>query len=385
MVFPCLGAAEPRAATKDGNSMDFRRSGSAEERRRRVLRDEITGQAEEPAEGTPVPTSSKRSKRRYSDGALAENQPRVTDFLPQRGFSLLVWGLGLLTAIAALETIHISFGVRGWFETEPRLSAFNHARPGSLGQWLAGGMLAMAAALGLVTFRLRAHRIDDFRGKYRLWLVAIGALLLASIDVTTGVHHACSAAVETLAKGPFLGMREGWWMALYGGFFGIIGIRLAIEIRASRPALTFLFLSSAFFVVAGMLTAGIVSFKEPLEYSVALSTTWLVAVWGVLMSTASFARHVFLDAQGLLPIETGKTKKKSRRVKPKSTSSSDEEESEEAAEPPKKQEAAAATSKTPAVSATKDDDEEEEDGDSRLSKSERKRLKKMQQFTRRAA
>lgn len=366
--------------------MDFRRSGSAEERRRRVLRDEITGQGEEVAEPAAVPTPSKRSKRRYSDGALAENQPRVTDFLPQRAYTLLVWGLGLLTFIAALETAHIYCGTRGWFESEPRLAAFNLAKPGSVGQWFAGGMLALAAALGSLTFRLRAHRIDDFRGKYRLWIVAIAALLLASVDVSSGLHHAFSAAAEVLAKGPFLGLADGWWMAIYAGCFGAMGIRMAIEMRASRGALQFLFLSTAGFIYAGMQLLGMIKFADSFESSVVLSTTWLIAVWAVLMATAAFARHVYLDAQGLLPIEGAKSKKKSRKSKSAKSDDAVEDEGGESSKEPAKKDAAANGGKPVAAESKKTEDEDDdEEGDSKLSKSERKRLKKMQSFMKRAA
>ncbi len=370
--------------------MEFRRSGSADERRRRVMRDEITGQGEEGAEApATVPLTTKRpSKRRYSSGALAENQPRITDFVPQRGFTLLLWGLGLLTAIAGLQAAFISLGTNGWLVREPRLEVFDLARPGNIGQWLAGGMFALTAMHAFVIYRLRAHRVDDFRGRYRLWGLALAAAVLASIDVTTGMHHACGATTEILAGRTFLGMRDGWWLVIYALVFGSLGIRMGIEVRASRGALVLLASSPLFFGIAALLTTGIVTRADALERTVIYSTAWLLGVWSVVMGTATFARHVYLDAQGLLPVETGTKRRKKKSRSAKASSDSDEEAEDTDEETIHKEAAARANSgKTAAAATSRDEDEDEDDagGDRSLSKSERKRLKKMQQTTRRAA
>jgi hypothetical protein len=151
--------------------MEFRRSGASDERRRRVLRDEITGGQDE--EAASIPISSKRDRaRRYTDGALAESQPRVTDFLPQRGFSALVVGLLLLTAVAAVITAHIAVTTSGLLAKEPRLAMFDLNGRGNIGQWFASLLFGGLALLSLVIYNLRMHRVDDFRGRYRVWLVA---------------------------------------------------------------------------------------------------------------------------------------------------------------------------------------------------------------------
>src|SRR3569623_359665 len=86
--------------------MDFRRSGQLDERRRRVLMDEI---ASPPAadQAQAINGSAKGPGRAYHAAVLSERQPKVTDLLPVRPLWLVVVLLLGLTGIATIEAIHV--------------------------------------------------------------------------------------------------------------------------------------------------------------------------------------------------------------------------------------------------------------------------------------
>ena len=52
---------------------------------------------------------------------------------------------------------------------------------GSLASWFASTLLMWTAAGAVLTFLIRRHRTDDYRGSYYVWLWATIALVLASI------------------------------------------------------------------------------------------------------------------------------------------------------------------------------------------------------------
>src|SRR5436305_8774563 len=86
--------------------MDFRRSGPLDERRRRVLMDEIASPAD--ADNPEAASTSARGPvRAYHEAVLSQRQPKVTDLLPVRPLwviALLMFGLA---GIAAVEAIHV--------------------------------------------------------------------------------------------------------------------------------------------------------------------------------------------------------------------------------------------------------------------------------------
>src|SRR5262245_42705924 len=82
-----------------------------DDRRRRLLNEEILGAAAHDAEGdedalveTPARSTSRRHAR-YAKAADMSNQPRVTDLIPQRKttiFLLVMLGLGIIAGLEAL-------------------------------------------------------------------------------------------------------------------------------------------------------------------------------------------------------------------------------------------------------------------------------------------
>ena len=93
------------------------RSGRVDSRRRRVLLDD----AQQNEETVHRPRSRRRPQeavvaRRYSLHAEAQRQPRVTDLIPTRWWTLIVLSLTLLTLAVAVHTLHLFTLVYGRIE-----------------------------------------------------------------------------------------------------------------------------------------------------------------------------------------------------------------------------------------------------------------------------
>jgi hypothetical protein len=388
--------------------MDFRRSGQLDERRRRVLRDELAQPADsETDDAAPSGgASAKGPVRAYSPAVLDERQPRITDLLPVRPLWTAIAILLAVTAVAAIECAHI------YSRTTPvvggeHLAAADAAERGSIAAWFSSLTLAAGALLALVAFNIRRHRVDDYRGKYRVWLWTAAALAWGSLDAATGLHSALGLilarlAVQTAGDATALAATTTIsWLALYGLLFGTLAIRLAIEVWSSVPALTALAIAALAYFLSGMATLDMLPASGPLVASVVQSLILLIAPVALVSAVALFARHVYLDATGRLKVHIDPDKKKQTKkpraklkvLKAEKSSSDDSAIAASAAKPaaassaPVKFQASppsgplagklAAAKAASTTNDEEDDDAEDGDDNSHLSRAERRRLKKL--------
>lgn len=401
--------------------MDFRRSGQLDERRRRVLMDEnaMPGSDTEKAQ----PTTAKGPVRAYHESVLSDRQRRVSELIPLRPFKVVATILLLITAVAAIEALYIfTVPLAGHQAGEHPFAALDLAARGNVGSWFSSLLFAAGALAVLGLLSIRAHRVDDYRGRYRVWWWVAAALLWASVDTATSLHDALGQGIQLLAGDQMPGGRTLLWIGLYGLVFGTLATRAAFEIWSSSLAVVGTSLAALlYFACIALQLEMTPMLGDVVLTTVVQSSLTLLAHVTLVSSVLLYARHVHLDAQGrLLVAADGATKaKKKTKSKAKLAVVSEDEEKETKAdkktavaakdakdkkEPEKKEAAAPAAAAKPAAAtglkfgsaaaptasasigkstaaamSSQDDDEEDEDEDEddSLSKSERRRLKKL--------
>src|SRR5262245_36877797 len=153
------------------------------DRRRRVLKEEVLSASG--ARGTLrtiAQSTAPDNSPRYSDAASVENHPQVTDFVPRRYSTiamLVLFGATLTAASAAAHHFLFPNAIANGFCSA---AAFDLASPGNLASWMAAIVLFVASAFCAITYSLRRHRIDDIRGRYRVWRMAALACLALSAN-----------------------------------------------------------------------------------------------------------------------------------------------------------------------------------------------------------
>lgn len=367
----------------------------------------------------PGSGSAKGPVRAYGPAVLDQHQPRLTELLPTRPLWAAAAILLALTAVAAIECIHIHVRTLPALAGDPHLAALDVAHRGGLDDWFSTLLLAGGAILALQTWSIRRHRVDDYRGRYRLWLWTAAALAWASLDAGTSIHNAlglgiASLAGQTLQNGTTSAASTISWLALYGIIFGTLAIRLAIEVWQSLPALSAVGIAVLAYLLCGMATLDMLPQHGPLVDSVVRTTLVLLAHVSIVSAIGLFARHVCLDATGRLKVhidpdknrKPAKSKPKAKlkvvskddsQIKKSQTTEKTESRPAVAAEksassggplrfamgssssqPPK---AAAGISKASASAPSYDDEDDDDaddgDGDEKLSRAERRRLKKL--------
>lgn len=367
------------------------------DRRRRVLKDEVLAASNHHAALRAVSEASLAADApRYSDAAGVENHPQVTDFVPRRYrtiVTLLLIGLGTTGGLAALDYFSSTIGQACCVRS---VAALEMTAPGSLASWACAVVLLLASAICLLIYSIRRHRIDDFRGRYRVWFLASIACLTMSANSVTGLHEVV-ADLLTHVTG-WSALREGaaWWLLVPGLPIAWVMLRSLYDTRECRFGAALLGVGLTSYAAALCVFLGLCPITDSHLASLTAGTALMAGHWLVLASVVSYARFVVLDAQGLIAVPRRVTAKKTEKAAAKSTAARPMTDLPATKSKPSVLTAGGYSrpviqaAKTPADSSRwvdgsrpereHYDDEDEDDssgGDRKLSKADRKRLRKM--------
>ncbi len=384
-------------------------------------------------------TTKKKSKARaasprlYNRRASHLSQPRITDLIPKRpwAIALLVLAAGLLVGV--INALHMVTRV-----APPEIAdKFALIGTGSLSSWCSSLVMMACCLASLQIYAIRQHRQDDYQGTYRVWLLFAGILLLASLHCIVDLGEVVTWLVSTSSLRTSNSM---WFTGLALAALAGIFLRGLVEVRASRGTLSMVCVAWLIYVIALIIRLPQVQAKM-MEYG--LDKTEIVqgnTIWtahlALFVALVIYSRYLFLTSNGLIALPVSKIKKKSAgrggsskagskkrtaRVTRAKTSNERDQSTDEAADQDQTDssrdahEIAAAhqTSKTrgsspsdttrtaaanagplsskmkpkeaPGVDSADEEEDRHENGSVRLSKAERRKLRKQQAAARRAA
>ncbi len=328
-------------------------------RRRRVLHEEVRQAALQAT--LPMSTIDGAPTPRYGELAGVEHHPQITDYVPRRNLAILAVAAGGAAALAhsagtiAGATAGVSAGQIAGVATGATA-------------WTAAMFLITTALAARLIFSLRRHRIEDVRGRYRVWKwMARGAMLL-SINAVAGVHTLVAAAATAATGWSLTAGGAEWWLAPMALVAAWLGFRLLQETAESRGTVAWLAAAAACYAAAAAGALGWAPAALGAWSDVLTTALPLVGHAFALAAALTFARYVVLDVQELIEHKPRKAEKPP--TKPAAA--------QEPAAPP----ARGLAPQPQEDDADSADDDQPQDGQY-LSKAERKRLRKQQQ--RRAA
>ena len=378
-------------------------------RRRRVFLDESI-QVEMAESVSNDRSKSKQSKPKisklYSDAAKREGQLKTTDLIPKSNLMLgLVIG-GCVSMLALLFLLAIASPHWSNVLSENAVHTLSFSGQGTISSWFSSFLLLLSSMASLQIYSMRRHRNDDYRGTYKIWLWLAGLFVVASVnsvvDFRSIVHSLASTAGYPLGRNLLLlvGIK---FVAL-----NVIVVRGLLEIRQSRGATVAVMLSWIAYTsaLAAQIPLGGSGLAEKREFFAAGSL--LVGNLAGFSASLIFARFIYLHVNGLLRLvpqaksdqEPPQTTAKLASIKKSSSKGASPQALTARSKPEKPAPEASSTdaaakpstlkkSTEPKSSSTTDDGLEEEilslSTNQGLSKSERRRLKKLQKRQRRAA
>ncbi len=284
------------------------------ERRRRLLADDsLAGAADD--ESSPIRLAAGPAGETgpgaaaYAAAAKLARQRPVHDFVPSR-----LTMIGLVVA-GALSTVGIVAALSIWSGTLAEVVSAEELLPlglnssHNLGNWLASTLLLIASLTSLLIYSLRRHRVDDYHGRYRLWIWAALTCLVASCAETASLADLARGLCRHLAGLSSLDDAVVWPVGT-GVMLGAMGLRLLIEVRRSRLTVLALLSSIGSFLLAAAVA---------LDWLPAVSEVWrplvsrascLVGYLFLLATLLLYARHVVLEIEGRVAVKPPKPKRK---------------------------------------------------------------------------
>ncbi len=283
----------------------------ANQRRRRVLADDLSAGDDATRPTVSPPSRTHRRIDGYAPGAKPEQQRRVIDLLPASRLSFGLWFAAGLAVIGGLTCGQVWLPAIAAQISAEAAASLELGMRGSLSSWVATLWLGAAGAMSLLIYSIRRHKLDDYRGRYRWWLVGAAAWLVMSVDATCGIHQLFAATMIHLSgyTGPGGGVL--WWIGLSGIVLCGLSIRISWEMRVCRPAMW------AYLSALGLWTIGLATQMSGVRFGslgnlLPAEISKLLGHLSLLFGLSLYARHVILHAQGLLAAR----KRKAAKEKP---------------------------------------------------------------------
>ena len=242
-----------------------------------------------------------RRSQNYGAAEFLDEQARLTDLVPMRLSTYLVIFLGALAIIGVLEALYSSMPSLASMTTDGRVAALDLDGEGSLAVWFSSLTLLLASVTAVLVYTVRRFRRDDYHGRYRVWIWAAAVFLVMGIDETASLHEGFKEMMTWLTGNRVFGDGSIWWVVAYFFVLGPVGSRLVADMRESGWSIMAIFAAAACYIVAvvtqleGILPqagAQAVMLEEGMEM---LGNVFL------FLAMLLHARHVILDAEGLLP------------------------------------------------------------------------------------
>jgi hypothetical protein len=298
--------------------MQLFQSHQRDERRRRVLAEDALDAAAIAKVATPPRA---RKPDAYTEAARIANQRRISDLVPKSYWTISVLFMAGLTAIAGLTAAHLYLPELSAWGAKDGVAALDLGERGSLASWLSSLLLGLAGLASLLIYSVRRHKLDDYRGHYRWWLVAAMAWLVMSVDATAGIHDLFRAVMTRFSGYSAPANGHIWWIGCWGLLLAATVVRLLLDMRACRIALFMILLAlgswstSLAIQFAGARLPGIPTV-------LVVGTLKLFGHLLLLLGVTLYARHVILHAQGLLPTRDQKPRKERAKKDAKTAPSS---------------------------------------------------------------
>ena len=367
------------------------RAGSSRRDQRRRMIVSWSRTAATPAD-SPAAAEGRRGAE-YAPAAVPERQPALATFLPTGIGSLSLAALGSLLIAAATAGPSLAemllerplFTPGGRFA--PTLAALQRClaitTATSLAAWAAQMLLVAAALVAWAVRGMRRHRRDDYNGRFRAWGWMAAALFMMTLAGQVPLGGLVAAFVADATGIGFGPSGLGWWVALTAITVMAISLWAVLPLHERLGTALWLGAATIFWGISAGCTWALAAGHCSDQLAIASQAAWAFAAATVLIAMLAAARSVIREIRGEAAAPAARRAKKPTPGKPAlpDDSAADDEASAEA------DDHVAAEQPVVFVAAGDEpelaDDSEFVDGSGeaaggrKLTKAERKRLKRM--------
>ena len=260
--------------------------------------------------GSDDSTPAGDESRLYSSRVTGSRQLKTTDLLPKRPMSYAMVVLSLLALVVGLNALdHFASDWRPWIG-DVGVEALTISGSGSLANWFLSFLFIASAMASLQIYALRRHRCDDYRGAYRIWLWFAAILLLGSSGCVIRIGEICQNLLTHVASPEWI-QSVIVLIAIKLTILSLVALRGIFEVRASKGALVVL--SISFILLVATVCFELPSLRSRLadNFELTHGNMLLSGVVCMFLGQLTFARFVYLEARGLVRQPLAKAQKES--------------------------------------------------------------------------
>ncbi len=199
---------------------------------RRRLAAALAADEESPVAATAEPCRETEPAASRGD-RLPAAQRQLAALVPTRAMSLIgcLLAISLLVSLAVMTDFSRVILSRELIPESGRFAAsltlvrdsIGLRGQGTLAGWLTQVFLLLAAATALVVRSVQRHRRDEFKGRFRAWGWLAVIWIVAAAATAMPLGPAVAAALVVLTETPFGPQGLGWWLAC-----GIAGLLVTV-------------------------------------------------------------------------------------------------------------------------------------------------------------
>lgn len=250
----------------------------------------------------------------YTEAANLARERAVCTLLPARLLTIALAVGGCLLLVAACLLLHVGSPLLASVVPAEDVAFLRLDAPRSVGNWLASTLLAIGGAAAVFIYSLRRHRIDDYHGRYRVWIWILAVCLVASLAETTGLGRLARGMCQLAADWSTL-RNEVLWPTTVGLIAAAMGVRLFFEIRKCRWTVAALAATVLCFLVAAAAHQDWPARWNDAGKTLLARGSWLAGYVFVLATFLLYARHVQLDVAGALTVRAKRKRSRAKATK----------------------------------------------------------------------
>ncbi len=319
----------------------------------------------------------------YAPAAAPERQPALAAFLPTGIGGLAGVTAGILTIAAMMTGPGLAEMVLGrpLFTDGGRFArtlaalrgCFDLTAPGSLAAWTSQILLLAAALVAWAVRGMRRHRRDDYNGRFRAWGWMAAMLVIGSLTAVAPLGT-CLAAFIVDASGVSFGPGGlGWWIAVATIAVGAVSLWAVLPLHERLGTALWLGTSAILWATSLGCTWIAATSAGSLGITLVGQAAWTFATATALVAMLAAARSVIREIRGEA-VSAARRPKKQAPSKPLVEDAAEAD--DESEEPGFAEEPVVFVESSDSADFT-DGSEEDLPTGRKLTKAERKRLKRM--------
>lgn len=254
--------------------------------------------------------TSRKTRREYRPAAERRHQPKVTDWIPKRQAAVAWFLCGVLVVFLLL-----GFGgwiARQMEAASPWQSRLSLRGSHSLSLWFSTIVLLVSSLASLQIHALRQHRSSDYRGTYRVWLWFSALLLLASLNCALDL----SGMAESFFPARGTSHWWWVWPAFQLSALALIFVRGLLEVRRSPASLAVIALVWIAYSTSLALRSSGVQEQLADHDGFLSAGLQLFGTLALFVGLTLYARQVYMRANGLIKKKSRKKSAAAAEVAP---------------------------------------------------------------------